>query len=246
MKSLSAAHIVRLWELGQGKHPLDQALTCLAFALPDQPLDTLASLSLGRRDGYLLTLRELTFGPQLDSVATCPSCQETLEFALQVGDIRAGDPAVPLVEPVEWKTDDLRLKFRLPNSLDLAATVGLVDVDGVRQRMLERCVLAVSQGEQALAVADLPETVLTQVEQAIAAADPQSDITLDLACPTCGHNWQVLFDIGEFLWAEITAYAQRLLLDTHQLACTYGWAEADILAMSNQRRQYYLGLMSHG
>jgi hypothetical protein len=244
MKSLSAAHIVQIWELGQGKHPLDQALTCLAFALPDQPLDSLANLSIGRRNGYLLTLRELTFGPTLDSVATCPSCQETLEFALQGGDIRTGDPSVPLVEPVACEIDGLRLKFRLPNSLDLAATVGLKDADGARRRMLERCVLAASQGEQAIAVTDLPDPVLAQVEQAIAAADPQADITLDLTCPACGHSWQVLFDIGDFLWAEITAYAQRLLLDTHQLARAYGWAEADILAMSNQRRQYYLELVS--
>lgn len=244
MEPLTAAHIVQIWELGQGQHPLDRALTCLAFALPDQPLDILASLSIGRRDGYLLTLRELTFGPQLDSVATCPNCQETLELALKVENIRTGDPSVPLVEPVEWEIDELRLKFRLPNSLDLAATVGLTNADGARQGMLERCVLAASRGEQAVAVADLPETVLAQVEQAIAAADPQADITLDLSCPACGHNWQVLFDIGEFLWAEITAYAQRLLLDIHQLARVYGWAEADILAMSNQRRQYYLELVS--
>lgn len=243
MESLTAAHIVQIWELGQGQHPLDRALTCLAFALPDQPLDILASLSIGRRDGYLLALRELTFGPTLDSVATCPNCQETLEFALKVGDIRTGDPSVPLVDPVEWETDGLRLKFRLPNSLDLAATVGLGDSAAARQQLLERCVLAASQGDQPIAAGDLASSVLAQVEEAIAAADPQADITLDLTCPACGHNWQVAFDIGAFLWAEITAYAQRLLLDTHQLARVYGWAEADILAMSNQRRQYYLGLV---
>jgi hypothetical protein len=105
-------------------------------------------------------------------------------------------------------------------------------------------VLTVSQGDQAGVIATLPKAAITHLAEHIAAADPQADITLDLSCPACGHAWQVLFDIVAFLWSEITAQAQRLLLDVHQLARLYHWPESEILSMSSLRRQYYLNLVS--
>lgn len=244
MQSLSAEQIVQLWELGQGQHPLDRALTCLAMALPGRSLEDLAALSLGRRDSYLLTLRELTFGPRLNSVASCPYCQETVEFVLSIEDIRIS-PSDPKEEPsLCWQASDTQVKFRLPNSLDLAATLGLETIESAREALLERCVLAASHLGQATTVAQLPPVVRNELGQAITQADPQADIKLDLSCPACSHSWQLVFDIGEFLWAEITTTAQRLLLDIHRLASAYKWREADILGMSNQRRQYYLNLVS--
>jgi len=47
-----------------------------------------------------------------------------------------------------------------------------------------------------------------------------------------------------FLWTEITSQARRLLHEVHLLATTYGWHEADILAMSAIRRQYYLEMVA--
>ena len=77
----------------------------------------------------------------------------------------------------------------------------------------------------------------------MAERDPQSDVRLDLTCPSCGHGWQVWFDIGEFLWHTLTARARRLIGDVHALAFTYKWTEADILSMSEARRRLYLDLV---
>ena len=76
----------------------------------------------------------------------------------------------------------------------------------------------------------------------MAEADPQADVQLALVCPACGHTWQATFEIVSFLWAELSAWAERTLADVHALASTYGWREADILAMSARRRQRYLEL----
>jgi hypothetical protein len=244
MHPLSAEQIVQLWELGQGQHPLDRALTCLAFALPDHSLDALATLSIGQRDAYLLMLRELTFGPQMDSQATCPQCQTPLEFSLNTQEIRLIEPSQPVTPAHHWQNDEIQVQFRIPNSLDLAAMVIIEDGALARRTLIERCLLDVKCGEQATALTDLPDTVMTQLGEHIAQADPQADITLDLSCPACGHNWQVLFDIVAFFWSELTAQAQRHLLDVHQLARTYHWRENDILSMSSLRRQFYLNLVS--
>ncbi len=51
------------------------------------------------------------------------------------------------------------------------------------------------------------------------------------------------FDILSYLWTEIEDWAQRLLVDVHTLAVSYGWSERDILALSPRRRRMYLELL---
>ena len=78
----------------------------------------------------------------------------------------------------------------------------------------------------------LPASVRMAIAKELAVIDPQAEILLDLSCPTCGNQWQGLFDIVSFLWAEIRARARRLLQEVDTLARAYGWAETDILGMS--------------
>ena len=90
---------------------------------------------------------------------------------------------------------------------------------------------------------ELPAEVLAGVAERMEAVDPQANAELILACPSCDHEWQALFDIAPFLYAEIRAWAHRLLRDVHTLASAYGWREADILAMSRWRRDAYLAMV---
>jgi hypothetical protein len=92
-------------------------------------------------------------------------------------------------------------------------------------------------------VGDLPEAVVQELSGRLARADRQADIALDLRCPECAGSWSATFDIAAFLWAEISVRAKQLLGDVHALAWAYGWSEADILAMSDARRQCYLGMV---
>ena len=64
-----------------------------------------------------------------------------------------------------------------------------------------------------------------------------------LNCADCGHRWVSAFDIVSFLWSEIDNWAKRLLREVCALATALGWREADILAMSAQRRQLYLQII---
>jgi hypothetical protein len=75
-------------------------------------------------------------------------------------------------------------------------------------------------------------------------ADPQADVRLALTCPACRHQWRSIFDIVTFFWIELDVWARRTLRDVHALARAYGWREADILALSPQRRQCYLEMIS--
>jgi hypothetical protein len=255
MRALSAPELLRVWEQGLAQSPVQRALLLLASACPEMPWQTLAELSIGQRDGFLLTLREWTFGQGIQSLATCPACGDRLELMLSVADLRVPAPS-PTPTTLSLQVADYDVQFRLPNSLDLAACAAPMSEaasgvqastenlsPGSHQTLLERCLLSVSYRGDAQTNAPLPPDVINAVTAQMAIADPQAEVQCNLTCPGCGHQWRSLFDIVSFFWSEIHAWAMRLLREVHVLASTYSWSEADILAMHPYRRQFYLEMI---
>jgi hypothetical protein len=247
MRSLSAAELLKIWEQGMASPPVEKALALLSAACPEQEPEALARLHTGRRDGLLMTLREQTFGPRLVSLATCPACGERLELDVGVADLRvAEEPSAGAPERLEVAVGDYEVSLRLPDSRDLAALAGGTDLPTLRQKLLERCLLAVRhRGEEEPAGA-LPVAVMEAAMARMAEADPQAEVELALTCPACRHSWLAAFDIVTFFWREIEAWAYRTLREIHTLAAAFGWREDEILALSPWRRQVYLQMESGG
>jgi hypothetical protein len=244
MRPLSAFDLLRVWEVGEDQHPLDRALTLLEVACPELTWDELAALSIGQRDARLLTLREWTSGPRLNGFAECPQCAERLEFEVAVAELRAADERDAGEQAQELVTDSLTLRFRLPNSRDLAAVMGCQDPVAARSLLAQRCVLWASRGGESVAGDELPVGAIASLAHRMAECDPQAEVLLDLRCPACEQGWRALFDIVAFFWAELAAKARRLLREVHVLARAYGWREADILGMSARRRRFYLEMIT--
>jgi hypothetical protein len=242
MQGLSAARILEAWERGHDRSPFERALALLAAALPDRRVADLSTLSLGQRDQLLLRLRELTLGPDLQGYTDCPRCGVTIDFKLRTDDIWAATALPPPGDGAETLTtlDGYEIDFRLPDSRDAAAAGRCATVEQARALLVERTVLAARRGGRALAAADLPPAAVAALADRIEARDPLAETPLALTCGRCGHAWQPLFDIAAFLWSEVAALAERLLFDIHTLARFYGWSEAEILAMSAARREFYL------
>jgi hypothetical protein len=238
MRPLSAHDLLKVWEVGEDQSPVDRALTILAAACPEMTRDELAALSVGQRDARLLGLRERTSGPKLNCFAECPQCAERLEFDVAIADLRVA--AEPDEGTWELVAENFVLGFRLPDSRDLAAAAGCRDQSAARDLLVQRCVLHASRDGVPIACNDLPAEIISALAQRMVECDPQAEVLLDLRCPECNHGWQVLLDIAGFFWTELSAQARRLLNEVRGLALVYGWREADILAMSARRRQYYL------
>jgi hypothetical protein len=243
MQPLAVRDLLQVWEWGEDRHPVERALNFLAIACPEMTRDELAALSIGQRDALLLTLRELTFGSRLHCFTECPECHERLEFTLNMADLRTADPAEPMEAELTLAVEGFDIRFRLPNSLDLAAVAHCIDVGATRDLLVRRCVLHIRQDETAVAVEALPESVITVLGAYVVERDPLSEVLLAFHCPACGRCWQQILDIVSFFWTEISAKAKRLLHEVHTLARAYGWREADILAMSARRRQLYLEMV---
>ncbi len=241
MRALSNLELLSAWEQGLTQTPIQRTLTVLASASSDMTGDALAQLSIGQRDARLLTLRERTFGQRLVSLTTCQGCGETLELPFDVADIQVPSETEP-TEALSITTAGYEVRFRLPNSLDLA-TVEDAPIDVGRAQLLARCVLAVQRNGQPVSTEELPEEVVSAVEERMVQADPQAEIQLILTCPECDRQWKATFDIASFLWSEIDASARRLLAEVHMLASVYHWPEADILALNSSRRRWYLDMV---
>lgn len=240
MRALSAADVVRAWEAGRDRHPVDRALLLLSLADTSLTWDQVAELTVGQRNGRLLALREATLGATLNGYAECPSCGEALEFSADARAIRLPEP---VAATFSLTAEGFDLVVRLVTSRDLAAVGDLADIGQARQLLVERCVQEASRNGEAIAVTHLPDAVVPALAEAMSDHDPQAETRFRLTCFNCQHEWSALFDIVSYFWTEIEAYAKRLLAEVDVLARTYAWREADILSMSSDRRKYYLDLV---
>jgi hypothetical protein len=243
-QSFSAARLLQIWECGQRQLPVEKALTLLAAAFPDTARETLATLSIGRRDASLLALRETLFGSQFNSVTDCPICGERLELNFNVADIRISSP--PPDASLSLSRSGYELQLRLPNSLDLLRLTDCANLDEMRARLFEQCLLSITrEGQPAPAeqLKEIPDEIVEVAIERMGEADPQADVEVNLKCPDCQYEWQTGFDIVSYLWSELHTWAMQLLREVHLLASSYGWFESDILSMSMQRRRCYLELL---
>jgi hypothetical protein len=242
MRALSAAELLDVWERGLAQSPAQRALTLLALATDEAPLERVAQWTIGERDARLLTLREQTFGVNLASLTSCPGCAEQLEFHIDAAQLRS-QPTSPPEASLQLAEGDYAVEFRLPNSLDLANLEPAADLEVNCQRLLQRCVLSARRKDAAIPVAELPGEVVTAIARRMSEADPRAEMQLALTCPACHHGWEAPLDIVSYFWSEIHGWATRLMREIHSLATAYGWREIDILSLSPWRRQAYLDLI---
>jgi hypothetical protein len=246
MRGLTPSELLDVWERGATQRPNERALTMLAAAAQDAARGRLEEVSVGRRDEMLLMLRERTFGSTFTASTECPGCGERLECAFDADAVRATPPTDPPAASgptTEVQIKDYVIRFREANTSDLVAVATEDGIEAARAALLDRCVVSAWDGAQSRAPAELPREVVDALVARMGEADPQADVTVALACPSCGRLWEEVFDIAAFLWSEISAWAPRLLREVQTLAAAYGWREADILAMGPKRRRAYLELI---
>jgi hypothetical protein len=241
VRGLEARDILRLWETCASLHPIDRALAMLRAGSPEDSLDALAGLVIGERERRAVALRVSTFGLAAEGTSACPACGLVHEIDPPLGAILDAPPAA--VEPFTVAAGDYALVARAPDSRDQAALTHGDDADQALRILLTRCVLTATHRGGAVAVETLPDDVVASAAEALALRDLNAETSIALTCSHCAHRWTMVFDAGEFLWAEVAAHARRLLYEVHTLARAYHWSETDVLAMTARRREAYLELV---
>lgn len=243
MRRLSASLIISTWERGADLDPVGRTLLLLSLACPERQPSELALLSICERNTLLFDLRRKMFAGAPDGFAQCPNCSMAVEFQIPHDDLPHNENTQPK-DALQFTQDGFSLRFRLPNTQDLAVAGASLDADRARRSVAHRCVLDASRNGASILAEDLPEPVISGLSKRLEEAAASTELLIDLSCPGCGHNWQVDFEIASYLWTEISALAKRILREVHILARAYGWPEADILAMPAVRRQFYLDMVA--
>jgi len=246
MRLLSAHDMLNIWERGQYQHPLKRALTILAPACPEMTWEELTAISIVQRDVRLFDLYEENFGSMLKGFSGCPQCRENWEFTLPIAELKKNQSSNSSTNEYSLVLEEsgINLKFRVPNSIDLAAVMNCNNMQSARDTIARGCVIQATRYGEPLTENELSAEIINRLVECMANTVPDAEILFDFECPACSHCWQMPLDIVVFLWQEICLYAKSLLQEVHVLALSYGWCEEDILSMSPVRRQYYLGLVT--
>lgn len=234
-----ASFLLELWEQVKDSAPSTRALA-LAEGVAGSDVADVAGLPIGRRDALLLDFRSARSGSDLDAVVDCPACAEVINFTL---DARAlTSVAAAPVRPVS--VEGYVVEWRPLDSSDLLAAVACADRWEAEQLLVSRSVTNCSGPDGPCSPSELPDPVRDALSEALAAADPLTEVLVHLGCPGCGEIFVSDVDVVAFVWNDVRDGAQRILRDVDLLARTYGWTEPDVLALSDDRRALYVALAS--
>ncbi|MBE7169317.1 MAG: phage baseplate protein [Williamsia sp.] len=244
MRPLTTTELLDVWEQGSRRSLLQRSLLLLQVACAFPDAGTVARFSIGERDARLLKLREWMFGDRFVNTANCPQCGEQIEWTVPIEDLRLqpwsrqeGSPTFTLQD------GGYEVRFRLPNSEDMALIASLPAYQPDPGKLLADCILRASHHGEECSPDTLPAALLEAINQRMAAEDPQADIRMVLSCPQCACTWEAPFHILSYLWTEIDAWARRILQEVYLLARAFSWSEQDILNLSPYRRQLYLEMI---
>jgi hypothetical protein len=241
MIDTSAGRLLQIWEQGAARSASVRAQLLLRAVFPESKPEELCQLSVGHRDASLLSLRQQMFGAQLECLTQCTTCGEQIELRFPADAVRTVHAEPGATHAME--ADGFGIRFRVPSGADLLALAGSANAQAAERELLSRCVLEIRAQDRAVTFEELPASACELLERRMGEIDAQAQVQLDIDCPSCGRNAQATFDIVTHLWAELEAWARRLLVEINDIACRYGWSEAQILALSAARRRAYLELI---
>ena len=243
MTPLTTNELIEVWEKGLMLSPIKRSLHLVCASSGLQSLNQAADLSIGQRDTRLLQLREYQFGSRLSNTTNCPECSEQLEWFNDLKELQLQPLSRDNNSPhYTLRLEDFEIVYRLPTTRDLITLTEINNADP-ESTLLNSCILEAKRNGAYIDPLQLPAEITSAINNKMSDEDPQANITMLLTCAGCGHEWESVFDIGRYLWAEINSWAIGLLGDVYFLAKTFGWSENHILSMSQQRRQLYLEMI---
>jgi hypothetical protein len=230
---------------------LDRCLLVLEGARGGTLRAAAAELTLGDQEALLLHLRRITLGDRMQCVLSCPGpeCGEKLDLELAASGLLLppyDDPRPVLESVAVLGGAEYRLRFRLPTGGDRVAAAEhfrRVGPEAAVELLAERCLESV-EGLEEGAPPPPRDELLSTLSAALAEADPQAEILLELPCPECGETFTARFDALEHLLAELGTKRQGFYQQVHTLALHYHWGEAEILALTPRKRRLYLDLLA--
>ncbi len=199
--------------------------------------EQMTALCVADRQFLMLRLAGLLDGDLLWLTTQCRSC--SAPFDIEVS--RCSPPVKRAGAGYPVATVDLQgrqVRLRVPTGADQEQIVFLEDEQALRELLI--CCLVAEDGmaPSSALVDGLSEADIQAIEDALEEASPAVVTRLLAHCPECAHEQIVTFDPYSLVGAVRDTFYQEV----HNLALTYHWSEAEILALPRERRRLYLRL----
>lgn len=243
MENISDHDLLSVWEYGFNHSLIETNLYLLYLVYPDFDLNRLASMTIGERDARLIEVRRNLFGPIFNNISNCSVCGQKVEWETTADEIQIQKSNTENPRSsFELKYKEYLIRFRLPNSYDVLELLEDATINNKAQKLIRSCIIesipSLEPNQK------IPVDLENQINHKMEEYDPQANVLMNLTCPECKNKWDVIFDITQYIWAEINDWAIRLMQDVHILASTFGWSEKDILDMSRHRRNIYISMIN--
>jgi hypothetical protein len=211
---------------------------CVAGTVTGQPLDWDA-LPATDLEAAALIIRQSWLGDLIRTDTWCPGpgCGERIDVSFGIGEyLRHHQPRRPRGISQGsgggwYSLAGEAARFRLPTVDDLMAASSCKQP---AQELTSRCVEA----------PDLARALARRLDRALSALAPSLDDLLGGGCPGCGQPVTMRFDPLAYTLTELRIAFSGIYMETHALACSYGWPEDAILALPRDRRRRYVSIIA--
>jgi hypothetical protein len=203
--------------------------------------EVIRALLVQDRDFLVVRLREITLGREMWVRLQCPraECGSEMELRLALDEL----PIERRPVTGRYFPFDDRSEFRLPTGGDQewAASSGLSGEEMCRG-ILQRCVRD-RVTHRRLPVAAFDEPLVEHIEQQMRELAPDVTPELSAICPECRTEFDTEVDMTYLVLRELKSATRPLEEEVHMLAWHYHWPEAEILALTRQKRSRYIRLI---
>jgi hypothetical protein len=216
------------------------ALTMRVGAVERPAPDRIRELTAGDRGRLLLALCARLLGSETDLVAACPACGALAEVTVRFAALSSAEGIADAPVALTANGERWTARLRPPNGFDLerAARGG----PGAARQMMLACIENLRDPSgQSVAADRLPRACEAALADALLALDRAAEARFIIECPSCGAPVDALLDEYAVLQSGF-GNADRLHADVFRMAQSYGWSEADILALPLQRRRRYIAV----
>lgn len=217
---------------------LDRVATLADGSASNSNRELVRQLTVGDRVALMLHLRRLTFGDRIECIVTCPACSAEMSVELSVGRLLLQPPQHEPSAETEVRVGDLLLKVRPVTGADVEA-LATSEGTSLAESLVRSCVISSDRP-----LPQISPEIVAGVSAELEEIDPQADIVLDLACPSCGHQFKTPFFIEDFMLREIRSRTRQIESEVHWIAFNYHWSEDDILSLPVRARSRYVDLIN--
>jgi hypothetical protein len=223
--------------------------------------EVVRQLLVADRQYLLLKLREATFGELVQATIVClnPSCTNKMDIDFSIQDIpvTASEDKGPRYSmqlspaaafrghddvPCRW------IAFRLPNGADQECIAPILAQDeaAAADMLLARCIEegGLAQPTGGLDMGWLSPLARMEIEQQMEAVAPHVELTMEGACPECGQEFTLPFDLERSFFRELRTSRDLLYREVHYLAYHYHWSEREIMEMPQSKRRKYIEVLA--